>query len=185
MNRGDDAQLRADASLKYIRQAHILRHHLNERTFDQKGQACYHRYMSEITHTTIATWVMPILKAIEPFCDNSKALEQVGIDPNSISDSNQRIPLTKMRHLWKLAEDVSGDDCIGLEVIKYISPTSFHAIYNAHHASSSMRESLERLVTFSRIISTATTGAGKKNPDSQRHRHYRDRLKLVGQRQTG
>ena len=111
--------------------------------------------MSETTHTTIATWVMPILSAIEPYIDAKSALEKTGIDANCISDSNQRISIENMRRLWELAEEVSGDDCIGLEVIKYISPTSFHAITYAHHASSSMRESLERLKKFSSVISTA------------------------------
>jgi len=113
--------------------------------------------MSETTHTTIATWVMPILSAIEPFCDAKTALEKTGIDANCISDSNQRISVENMRRLWNLAEEVSGDDCIGLEAIKFISPTSFHAITYAHHASSSMRESLERLNKFSSVISTAVS----------------------------
>ncbi len=111
--------------------------------------------MSEIIHTTIATWVMPILAAIKPFSDAPSALEKAGIDASCIQDSNQRVAVDKMRTLWEFAEQVSGDDCIGLEVTKYISPTSFHAITYAHHASSSMRESLERLQKFSSIISTA------------------------------
>ena len=111
--------------------------------------------MSESTHTTIATWVMPILSAIKPFCDEAQALQQVGIEAQCITDANQRVSVDKMRKLWELAESVSGDDCIGLEVIKYISPTSFHALYNAHHAASSLRESLTLMVKFSKVISTA------------------------------
>jgi AraC-like DNA-binding protein len=111
--------------------------------------------MSDTSHTTIATWVMPILGAIESFCDASNALKKAGIDAQCIQDSNQRVAVDKMRTLWEVAEQVSGDDCIGLEAIKYISPTSFHAITYAHHASSTMRESLERLQKFSSIISTA------------------------------
>ena len=111
--------------------------------------------MSETNHTTIATWVMPILAAIEPFCDAATALKKAGIDAQCIQDSNQRVAVDKMRTLWEFAEQISGDDCIGLEAIKHISPTSFHAITYAHHASSSMRESLERLQKFSSIISTA------------------------------
>lgn len=111
--------------------------------------------MSESTHTTIATWVMPILSAIKPFCDEADALQQVGIEAQCITDANQRVSVDKMRKLWELAEAVSADDCIGLEVIKHISPTSFHALYNAHHASSSFRESLTLMVKFSKVISTA------------------------------
>ncbi len=111
--------------------------------------------MSESTHSTIATWVMPILSAIKPFCDKAIVLQQVGIEAQCITDANQRVSVEKMRQLWELAEKVSGDDCIGLEVIKHINPTSFHALYNAHHASSSFRESLTIMEKFSKVISTA------------------------------
>lgn len=111
--------------------------------------------MSDSTHTTIATWVMPIISAIKPFCDEAEILAQVGIDAQCISDANHRISVDKMRNLWELAEQVSNDDCIGLEAIKYISPTSFHGFYNAHHAASSLRESLTVMVRFSKIVSTS------------------------------
>lgn len=113
--------------------------------------------MSVPSHNTIATWVIPILKAIEPFCDAKTALAATGIDSDCIVDANQRVPLEKMHALWDLAERVSDDDCIGLEATKYISPTSFHAITYAHQASSSLRESLERMNKFSNVISTAVT----------------------------
>lgn len=111
--------------------------------------------MSGNKHTTIATWVMPILRALEPYCDSSVLLEKSGIDGRCIEDANQRIPLEKMTQLWNLAEQVSGDDCIGLEVIKHVTPTSFHALTYAHQASSSMRESLQRITKFSDVVSTA------------------------------
>lgn len=111
--------------------------------------------MSDSTHTTIATWVMPIISAIKPFCDEAHALAKVGIDAQCINDPNQRVSADKMRKLWELAEQVSNDDCIGLESIKYISPTTFHGFYNTHHASSSLRESLTLMVRFSKIVSTS------------------------------
>jgi len=111
--------------------------------------------MSDSVHTTIATWVMPILSALKPYRDGEDILREVGIDINVIEDANQRIPIDKMTQLWILAEDISGDDCIGLEVIKYVNPTSFHALTYANQASSSIRESLERMVKFSNVVSTA------------------------------
>ncbi len=81
--------------------------------------------MSDSVYTTIATWVMPILSALKPYRDGEDILREVGIDIHCIEDANQRIPVDKMTQLWNLAEEISGDDCIGLEVIKYVSPTSF------------------------------------------------------------
>ncbi len=111
--------------------------------------------MTDSAHTTIATWVMPILSALEPYRDSLSILEEVGIDAKCIEDANQRISIDKMKRLWLLAEDLSGDDCIGLEAIKYVNPTSFHALVYAHQASSYLRESLERMIKFSSVVSTA------------------------------
>jgi len=121
--------------------------------------------MSALSHNTIATWLIPILKAIEPFCDAKAALTTVGIDPQCVGDADQRVPLAQMQALWELAERVSGDDCIGLESIKHINPTSFHAITYAHHASSSLRESLERLNKFSNVISTAAAVSARDDKE--------------------
>jgi AraC-like DNA-binding protein len=109
----------------------------------------------KLQHTTIATWVMPILRTLQPYCDSVELLKKTGIDGRCVVDAHQRISLEKMTCLWELAEEVSGDDCIGLEVIKHVTPTSFHALTYAHHASNSLRESLERIEKFSAVISTA------------------------------
>ncbi len=122
--------------------------------------------MSANVHTTIATWVMPILSALKPFREGEDILREVGIDINVIEDANQRIPIEKMTHLWTFAEEISGDDCIGLEVIKYVSPTSFHALTYANQASSTIRESLERIVKFSNVVSTAVTLEVEDKDDS-------------------
>ncbi len=111
--------------------------------------------MSENVYTTIATWVLPILSALKPYQVGDEILQEVGIDAKYIADANQRIAVEKMTKLWNMAEEVSGDDCIGLEVIKYVNPTSFHALTYANQASSSIRESLIRLVKFSNVVSTA------------------------------
>ncbi len=111
--------------------------------------------MSDSVHTTIATWVMPILNALKKYQNCTDILREVGIDQAIIEDANQRIPVDKMTHLWTLAEEISKDDCIGLEVIKYVNPTSFHALTYANQASSSIRESLQRLEKYSNVVSTA------------------------------
>ena len=121
--------------------------------------------MSESTHTTIATWVMPILSAIKPYCDEAQVLAQVGIDAHCINDANHRISVDKMRKLWDLAEQVSNDDCIGLEAIKYLNPTSFHGFYNAYYAVSTVRQSLQLMEKFSKVVTTSATLAFHEEGD--------------------
>ncbi|BBM02647.1 AraC family transcriptional regulator [Microbulbifer sp. GL-2] len=111
--------------------------------------------MAENGHTTIATWVLPIIEALKPYCSQQKLLQHADIDYKYIRDTNRRIPLKNMKKLWDMAEVVSGNDCIGLEVSKFVSHTNLHALSYAHLASSSIRESLERSARFSNVISTA------------------------------
>ncbi|WP_444959445.1 AraC family transcriptional regulator ligand-binding domain-containing protein [Microbulbifer sp. VVAC002] len=111
--------------------------------------------MAEYGHTTIATWVLPIIEALKPFCSTQEILQRAEIDPKCIVDANQRIPLENMKKLWGLAESISGDDCIGLQVTKYVNHTNLHALSYAHLASSSIRESLLRSARFSEVVTTA------------------------------
>jgi len=111
--------------------------------------------MAENGHTTIATWVLPIIEALKPYCAARELLQHADIDYKYIRDTNRRIPLKNMKRLWDMAAAVSGNDCIGLEVSKYVNHTNLHALSYAHLASSSIRESLERSARFSNVISTA------------------------------
>ncbi|GAB2884620.1 AraC family transcriptional regulator [Microbulbifer echini] len=111
--------------------------------------------MAENGHTTIATWVLPIIEALKSYCSTQEILQRAGIDPSCIGDANQRIPVENMKKLWILAETISGNDCIGLQVTKYVNHTNLHALSYAHLASSSIRESLLRSARFSEVVSTA------------------------------
>ncbi len=112
--------------------------------------------MPDLSHTTIATWVSPILNAVKAFKASEEILQEVGIDADCIHDANQRIPLVKMKQLWELAAQVSNNDCIGLKVVEHATPNTFHALIYASMASGSIRESLQRLIKFGRVVSTAS-----------------------------
>ncbi|WP_444885294.1 AraC family transcriptional regulator [Microbulbifer sp. PSTR4-B] len=111
--------------------------------------------MAEYGHTTIATWVLPIIETLKPYCSAQEILRFAEIDPKCIEDANQRIPLDNMKKLWEFAEAISGDDCIGLQVTKYVKHTNLHALSYAHLSSSSIRESLLRSARFSEVVTTA------------------------------
>ncbi|MFA0810659.1 AraC family transcriptional regulator [Microbulbifer epialgicus] len=111
--------------------------------------------MAENGHTTIATWVLPIIETLKPYCSPREVLQKASISACGIEDTNRRIPLENMKKLWDLAESLSRNDCIGLQVAKHVNHTNLHALSYAHLASSSIRESLERSSRFSEVVSTA------------------------------
>ncbi|MBI9075728.1 MAG: AraC family transcriptional regulator [Desulfatibacillum sp.] len=76
-----------------------------------------------------------------------------GIDDKCLSDPDGRIGIEKMGRLWELAVERSGDPCLGLGVVKYLHPITFHALGPALLASRNLQEALERLCRDYPIIS--------------------------------
>ena len=56
--------------------------------------------------------------------------------------------------LWDAAAEATGDPCIGLVVGFSVRPTSFHALGYSWLASQTLRESMERLSRYYRVIAT-------------------------------
>jgi AraC-like DNA-binding protein len=88
--------------------------------------------------------------------DGSALFRRAGLDPERLRDSNARYPLTGMQRLWALATSATGDECFGLEVAQAWHPTTFHALGYSALASETLREALQRMVRYGRVV---TTGA--------------------------
>jgi AraC-like DNA-binding protein len=77
-----------------------------------------------------------------------------GIDLDQPSSPQQRYPLPKIRKLWKLARNATGDDAIGLRVGQQATPAQFYALGCAWMASSTLLDAMQRLVRYHRLLST-------------------------------
>lgn len=88
--------------------------------------------------------------------DGDALFRRAGLDPQRLRDANARYPLIGMQKLWKLATVAAGDECFGLEVAHAWHPTTFHALGYSALASETLREALQRLVRYGRVV---TTGA--------------------------
>ncbi len=93
--------------------------------------------------------------------------EEYGIDPEPIflqadlplatPESPQlRYPLVKMRKLWALSREASGDEAIGLKTGWYAKPTHFYAFGYSWLASSTLLGALQRFTRYFQLISTAS-----------------------------
>jgi AraC-like DNA-binding protein len=93
--------------------------------------------------------------------------EEYGIDPEPIflqaglpltpPESPQlRYPLAKIRELWELSRDASGDDAIGLKTGRYAKPMHFYAFGYSWLASSSLLGAMQRLTRYFQLMSTAS-----------------------------
>jgi AraC-like DNA-binding protein len=81
--------------------------------------------------------------------------KQAGIDPNRLDVPGARYPYSAMQQLWQTCVDVTADPCFGLVVGRNIRPTTFHALGFSWIASRTLLESLQRLVRYSKLLSTA------------------------------
>jgi len=67
-----------------------------------------------------------------------------------------RYPLAKIRELWALSREASGDDAIGLKTGCYAKPGHFYAFGYSWSASSNLLGALQRLCRYYRLMSTAS-----------------------------
>lgn len=119
--------------------------------------------------SAISSWALVVARALQSYgCDSDAVFRQAGLDPAKLRDPNARYAVEAMQRLWKLSEQATGDPCFGLSAARFWHPTTFHALGYSWMASHSLRDALERMVRYLRIVSTAAqarldeTGAGYK-----------------------
>jgi len=93
--------------------------------------------------------------------------EEYGIDPVPIffqadlplappESPLLRYPLAKIRELWALSREASGDEAIGLKTGMYARPNHFYAFGYSWSASSTLLGALQRLTRYFQLVSTAS-----------------------------
>jgi AraC-like DNA-binding protein len=104
--------------------------------------------------------------------------EEYGVDPEPIflqanvplvspELQQSRIPLAKIRKLWTLSREASGDEEIGLKTGKYARPTHFYAFGYSWMASSTLLGAMQRLTRYLHVMSTASVVISlTETPDS-------------------
>jgi AraC-like DNA-binding protein len=105
--------------------------------------------------TTLATFLLPIAQALRlQGLDPMELLEQAEIDPAHVINSDRRVPVANMQRLWRLATAATGDEAFGLCAAEQIQAATLQGLGFAVLASDTIYEGLQRLVRFSRALST-------------------------------
>ena len=92
--------------------------------------------------------------------------EEYGIDPGPVfadaglplstaGSPRLRHPVARMRRLWELSKEASGDETIGLRTGQYAKPGYFYAFGHSWLASATLLDAMQRLTRYSQLISTA------------------------------
>ncbi|MFT4171978.1 MAG: AraC family transcriptional regulator [Rhodocyclaceae bacterium] len=122
------------------------------------------------------TWLASILLLVHTELthrgfDADALARSVGLEPASLRDANARVPHETVRAFWSAAvQACDGDPCFGIDVVAQANPTTLHALGFAVMASGSLREAMQRMLRYSRIVTTI---------DKWESRHEGDRTWLI------
>jgi AraC-like DNA-binding protein len=78
--------------------------------------------------------------------------EEAGIDPALFRVDDARLPLASTTELWRLAIEATGDPCFGIEVSRFVRPTTFNALGLGIVASETFREAIDRIVRYATVV---------------------------------
>jgi AraC-like DNA-binding protein len=117
--------------------------------------------------TVLSGWTATLVRALDDQGYDGAALAaEAGIDPAALGVAHARVPLTASTRLWASAARVTDNPTIGLDVARYVRPTTFHSLGQAVLASPTLREGLERMARFSRVVAdpaeSATLASGDR-----------------------
>lgn len=107
--------------------------------------------------TTLTSVARIIAETLEKnySADAGALFAKAGLDVADISVAGSRYPWENMQVLWRICLEETGDPCFGLVAGRHIRPTSIHALGFSWLASSTLLGSLQRLVRYYHVITTA------------------------------
>lgn len=119
--------------------------------------------------TSIASLTEAIARTMEGYqVDSGDVFERLGLQREPYRDPDARLPNDIMKQVWDEAERLTGDPCFGFRVGMSFHVTNYHAVGYAWLSSASLRDALERLVRYQKLISTAVDLALESH-DSELH----------------
>ena len=103
--------------------------------------------------TVVGGWSVAVGRALDSLGYNgNQLLQDAGVDLSQKRDTDARFSSDHTRSLWALALAETGQEDIGLQVARYVCPTTFHALGFSLWASNSLLDALQRMVRFEVLL---------------------------------
>ena len=107
----------------------------------------------ESQFSTLISVASIAIDALESYgLESDLIIREAGLDPEKTYYPGDRIATGKLVKLWQLAVHYSEDPCFGLTFARYIQPSALHGLGFSWLASHTLKQGLERLVRFQRIL---------------------------------
>ena len=121
----------------------------------------------ENAYTVPAGWILTLSRTLEFHgCCSTDIFASAGIELNAIADSCQRIPVGPVNRVWHLAEKIIGNSTFGLDNHRFVNPTTFHALGIALWSSSTLKDALERLARYGKVLNNASIKTFEEGDDA-------------------
>ena len=102
---------------------------------------------------TIASYLLPIVKALDSRGVDSRALlQEAGIEEAISNDPLARLPYTQMGDVFRLAVEATNDPRFGLYASRYMLPSHIHALGSAMLASRNLMDMCNRIERFGAFL---------------------------------
>ena len=86
--------------------------------------------------------------------DPAPIFSEAGVELSTAGSPRLRHPIAKMRRLWMLSREATGDETLGLQTGWYAKPGHFYAFGHSWLASATLYDALNRLTRYSNMLST-------------------------------
>lgn len=107
--------------------------------------------------SVLSSWTRTIVDALlARGVDAAAVLSEAGFCKDDFRDPNGRLPAEASARLWRAAVAHTGDPAFGLEAARYVRQTTFHGLGVAVLASATLRDAMNRLVRYNRLVSDAS-----------------------------
>ena len=107
-------------------------------------------------HTSLATPLEAAARVMQRHqVDPARLFAAAGLDAHLYADPDSRLRVGTIRRLWGEAERLTNNPCFAFETGMALVPANLHALGFAWLASRNLREAIERLARYHRLLSTA------------------------------
>lgn len=105
-------------------------------------------------YTAVAGWVITGARALKARgVDPAQVLQACGLRISELRDPDTRVSIARINRLLDAASEATGDEAFPLRIAGHAHPSTFSILGYSMMASESLRDMLQRLARYKRIVS--------------------------------
>lgn len=117
--------------------------------------------------SVLIAWTNTLVRALEANgIAPAPLLDRAGLAGADFHDPESRLPLRASTRLWEAAILATNDDAFGIEVSRFVTAGTFHAMGSAFLTSATLRDALVRVARYSRVTADVAQGTIEETDDT-------------------